>query len=114
MKKYSCYIDNVLIGDEISKAHNFMTRLKGLLGRKSLNIKEGMLITPCKQIHTWFMRFEIDVIYLSKNFVVLGSESKLKPWKIGKCYKDCYHVLELSSGSINEYSITPNERIRIC
>lgn len=90
--------NNEVIVDKIVKADTFVTRLVGLLNRKSLAADEGLMLFNCSSIHCFFMKFTIDAVYLSKDMKVLYKET-VKPWKIGKMVKNCNHVLELSEGA---------------
>jgi uncharacterized membrane protein (UPF0127 family) len=57
--------NGAVLADVVQLADNFMTRLKGLLGRTGLKSDEALIIQPCKSVHTCFMRFPIDVIFLN-------------------------------------------------
>jgi uncharacterized membrane protein (UPF0127 family) len=87
---------NRIIADNVRNADTFFARFKGLMGRKSLGIGEGLLLINCPSIHCFFMKMTIDAIYLSKDMTVLGVE-KLRPWQLGKRVKNTSHVLELAS-----------------
>lgn len=103
------------IATEIKLANNFFSRLKGLLGTEPLKLQEGLLISPCQQIHTHFMNYPVDVIFLDKNMLVLDIVHDMKPWKISKYYKNAYYVLELQVGRasninlLDKLSITKND-----
>lgn len=89
------YIKDVLLADKVKIADNFFLRLRGLLGKKSLNSGEGLLLINCPSIHCLFMKFTIDAVYLSDNMMVLDKET-IQPWRIGKRVKGTCHILELS------------------
>ncbi len=86
------------LASEITLADTFYKRLKGLLGKSSINAQEGLLLKNCSSIHCFFMKFTIDAIYLSKNMTVIEKET-IKPWKTGKMVKNTAHVLELKEGA---------------
>jgi uncharacterized membrane protein (UPF0127 family) len=88
------------LADNVSKADTFFKRLKGLMFTKSLPAGHGLLIQPCQSIHTFFMNYSIDVLYLSKDFEIVGLDETLKPAKVGKYQKRAYSVLELPAGTI--------------
>lgn len=90
--------DKKILADKVSLANSFFTRFKGLMGRKSLETGEGLLLMHCSSVHCFFMKIPIDVVYLSKNMSVLGIET-LAPWHVGKHIKGCAHVLELAEGT---------------
>lgn len=75
------------------------SRRKGLLGRVSLSPGEGLWITACEGVHTWFMQFPIDLIYLSREGRIVKLKSDVAPWRLSACLS-AGSVLEVSAGSI--------------
>lgn len=96
--------NNKIKADKVLKADTFLSRFIGLMNRKSINMNEGLLLINCSSIHCFFMKFTIDVVYLSKDMQVLYKET-IKPWRIGKIVKNCTHVLELAEGTANDISV---------
>lgn len=88
----------------IINANHYFLRLRGLIGRK-LNDSNGLLLDPCDQIHTFFMKFPIDVIFLSAENKVLHIDEQVVPNQIGKRVKGAKKVLELKGGISNKISI---------
>src|ERR1039457_4024413 len=74
-------------------------RTKGLLGRKSLEPGEGMWIVPCEAVHTFGMRFPIDLVYLDRKHRVKKVRSNVVPWRLSACLS-AHSILELPSGTI--------------
>ncbi|WP_396269300.1 DUF192 domain-containing protein, partial [Ideonella sp.] len=66
---------------------------------------EGLLITRCDSIHTCFMRFAIDVVYLDRTANVVRLAPGLKPWRFHLGGRAAVHTLELSAGSIHRLGI---------
>jgi uncharacterized protein len=62
---------------------------------------EGMLIDPCSSIHTFWMRFPIDVIYVDREGRVVRADRSMKPWRIGPVFTGSRWVVELPSGTID-------------
>lgn len=89
---------SVRIPVAIAQANNFITRAIGLLATKELLDGQGLLIVPCKDVHTWFMRFSIDVVFLGKNNEVLAIRDSVKPFRFVLGPKGTVSVLELASG----------------
>ena len=81
-------------------ANNFFSRLVGLLGRKSLASGEGLIITRNNSVHCFFMRFPIDVVFVSKNHEVLYFYNAMKPWRISKIVGKADYTVELEAGAI--------------
>ena len=88
---------------QVEVADSFCTRLRGLMGRKSLPAGKGLLIAPCSSIHMCFMRFAIDVIYIDQDYRVLKMVYGLKPWTgLSICWK-AWGVIEFQTG-LNDFS----------
>jgi len=88
------------VAARVRRADRPWSRLLGLLGRASLPRNEGLLLTPCTSIHTFFMRFAIDVLYLNRNHVVVKVVQALRPFRLSACLRGGHSVLELPAGVI--------------
>ena len=86
--------------NNLSTADTFFKRLKGLMFSKNLPAGHGLLIQPCQSIHTFFMNYCIDVLYISKDLEVVGIDETFRPAKVGKFQKRAFAVLELPAGTI--------------
>jgi len=86
-------------------ASSYFSRLKGLLGTKSLDNDKGLLIIPCTSIHMFFMSYCIDAIFLDITGMVVAVYHNLKPWKISKYHPDAYCVLEIPAGKARNFNI---------
>lgn len=89
----------------VEVAETFFQRFKGLMLRKSMNCNEGLILLRCSSIHTWFMRFAIDVVFLDINHRVISMKEKIKPWRMVGFIKNAYITVELPEGSIREKQI---------
>ncbi|HZK38918.1 MAG TPA: DUF192 domain-containing protein [Clostridia bacterium] len=94
-------------------ADNFFKRFKGLMFRRSMPSDYGLLLSPCNAIHTFSMRFPIDVIFLDENSKIVHIEKSMRPNKIGKTIKAATNVLELSSGMAEKLDLKPNDMLDI-
>jgi uncharacterized protein len=90
------------LANHVSTADTFFRRLKGLMFTESLPAGHGLLIQPCQSIHTFFMNYSIDVLYLSKDLEIVGLDETIKPAKVGKFQKRAVSVLELPAGTIRK------------
>lgn len=72
---------------------------RGLMLARPLQSGEGLVIVPCSSIHTQFMRFPIDVLYVNKDDVIVGIDRNLRPWRIGRFYRGVHYVVELPAGA---------------
>ena len=101
------------IGDDIVVADTWQMRTKGLIGRAKLDSGEGLLIKNCKAIHTWFMRFAIDVVFMDKNYCVVKTISQLKPFRMAFGGRSAQHVLELPSNAINSTQVRIGDKANV-
>lgn len=98
---------------EVNVADSFFKRLFGLLPSNELGSDSGLLIIPCKQVHTVHMKYAIDVIFLSKQNAVVHIEHDMKPNKMTKYYKEAKSVLEISSGVAKQKEIEIGDTLTI-
>jgi uncharacterized membrane protein (UPF0127 family) len=75
-------------------------RTKGLLGRDGLDQGEGLWIVPCESVHTFFMRFPIDLVYLDRKNKIRKVRSAVGPWRVSACLT-AHSVIELPAGTIH-------------
>ena len=87
-------------------AETMFARLRGLLGRSGLSSGEGMLLRPAASVHTAFMRFTIDVVFLDRDSRVLKVAAELAPWRTAGC-RGARAVLELPAGEANRRGLRP-------
>ena len=102
--------DGTVVCQRCTVADRMFSRMKGLLGRKSLAEDEGILIRPAPSIHTFFMRFPIDVVFLSKEGEVLKVAENVRPWRARSC-RGAHSVLELSAGETQRRGIAVGQRL---
>ncbi len=85
-------------------------RMTGLLGTKMLDQNSGLLIHPCNSVHTLFMKYSIDVIYLDKNNVIKKIVCHLKPWNFSWCFKS-KTTLELAAGAAKKLNLKTGQKL---
>ncbi|MBI5623952.1 MAG: DUF192 domain-containing protein [Elusimicrobia bacterium] len=91
------------VASRVVKAEALLDRMRGLLGKDSLPEGEGLWIIPCPQIHTFFMRFPIDVLFLDRGLKVVLVKERLGPWRLAPWLPwtcDAHSVLELAAGAL--------------
>jgi uncharacterized membrane protein (UPF0127 family) len=86
-----------VLGGAVTVADSSPTRNVGLLKHTSLNAGEGLWIVPCQSVHTFFMKFAIDLVYLDKRRRVRKVRHTVPPWRISACIW-AHSVLELPAG----------------
>jgi len=90
-----------VLGDAIDRADTGQTRRVGLLNRSGLQKGEGLWIVPTEAIHTFFMRFAIDVLFLDKKKRVVKAVPRMGAWRMAFSWRG-RTVVELPSGVIEE------------
>src|SRR5690348_1368943 len=88
----------VIVCERCEIADSYFARMRGLLGRKSLDPGSGMLLTPEPSVHMFFMRFLLDVVFLDRDHKVVGVRHELRPWRVAGA-KGAYATLELPAGA---------------
>ena len=89
-----------VLATDAALASTPLARVKGLLGKKEFGHGQAVILRPCNSIHTFFMRFAIDILFVDKHNRVIKAISNLAPFRLtGICFKAVYSV-ELPAGSI--------------
>ncbi len=84
--------------------------MRGLLGRRQLDDGEGILLRPASSVHTWFMLFAIDVVFLDRELSVLRVVSGLRPWHAA-ARRGAAAVLELAAGECEARGVGVGDRL---
>lgn len=100
------------VSEQVGQAYSFYKRLIGLMFTKSLDSGCALHIEPCRSIHTFFMNYSIDVLYLSEGYEVVGIEEHIRPGKVGKIYAQARSVVELPAGSIQKANIRVGHKLQ--
>lgn len=90
----------VMIASDVAWANTSRERRRGLLGRSGLSNCEGIYLTPCEWIHTFGMKFPIDVAFLSADGQILVVHHSLKPYRLSRMVLRAQGVLELTAGTL--------------
>lgn len=91
----------VLLTGNCRVANNFMSRFLGLMGTSSLPQGSGLLIKPCNSIHMFFMKYPLDIIFISSDNTIVYLMENIKPWNFSKIVRQAVSVLELPAGTIS-------------
>jgi uncharacterized membrane protein (UPF0127 family) len=97
-----------------SVAENAIERMIGLLGKKNLDSDECLWIEPCNSIHTFFMKFPIDVAFTDAKGEVVAVYTNLKPWKHSRIHFRAKSVLEAKAGSFEKLKIQKGKVLKLC
>lgn len=107
LSKENMLLDNVMI------ANSFFSRLKGLLGKSSLNHGEGILIKPCNSIHTMGMKFPIDVAFLDDSYTVIFIMEEVGRGKFSPIVKYSKYVIEARAGTFKAKGLELGDVIEV-
>ena len=97
-----------VVCDRCVVAASSFSRMKGLLGRSELRSGEGLLLRPASAIHTFFMRFPIDAVFLDREWRVVGIADDVAPWRTA-ARKGAKAVLELPAGESARRGLRPGD-----
>ena len=101
--------DGTVVCDQCVVADKPLRRMRGLLGRTDLPPGEGILLRPAASVHTFFMRFPIDVVFLDDELRVVRTAA-LPPWKAAGC-RGAKAVLEVPFGTSAELELREGDRL---
>jgi len=106
---------NAYLATNLRVADTFWSRFRGLMATDAASFPagHGLWILPCSSVHTFSMRFPIDVIYLDKNKVVVHIEKSLKPWRVGPIRLRAASVLELPDQTLSSGETSIGDEIEI-
>jgi len=104
---------NTVLADNAKPADTFLKRLIGLLNRKALNKGEALILSPSNCIHSFFMRFTIDAIFVDKSGKIVGALPSFKPFRISPAYFKSRLVIELTEGALSLTNTHPGDIISI-
>lgn len=98
----------VVIAERVEVADRGAKRRKGLLGRDGLGPGEGLWIVPCESVHTFGMRFPIDLVYLDRKKRVRKVRNGVPPWRLSACLS-AHSVIELPAGEVRASMTAPGD-----
>lgn len=97
----------------IKIANSLRDKSFGLIGWKNWKGLDGLLLRDSNSIHTFFVRFPIDVVFLDKDYQIIKLVENLKPFSFSPIVWKASHVLELPTGSIKKYSLKTGDKIDV-
>lgn len=104
---------STVIATTLIEAKGFFQRLKGLIGRTALDEGEGLWMARCRAIHTFGMRFPIDVVFLDEDLIARKAVKGVSPFHPIICCFSAKGVLELPQGTIESAQIRVGDQVEI-
>ena len=101
------------LAEQTEIAKGMLRRGLGLIGRRGWTGSDGLVLSGCNSIHTFFMRMPIDVVYLDKGNRVLRADGAVKPWRVGPIVWKAKTVVELPAGTIERTGTRPGDLLQV-
>ena len=103
------------LATELNIASTHWSRFRGLMAtdRNQFRTGQGLWIIPCHGVHSWGMRFPIDVLYLDRDKVVVHVQEDLKPWRFAPVRSKAASVLELPEKTLRATGTSVGDKIEI-
>lgn len=89
------------------------SRMVGLLGRRRFDTGDGLVLTPCDTIHTWFMQFPIDVLFVDDQGFVVRAVESLEPFRFASGRPRAKTTIELPVGTLRRIAVEAGARVRM-
>jgi uncharacterized membrane protein (UPF0127 family) len=112
MKLYNADRQRVIV-EELELAKDRRSRTRGLIGHAPLSMGQGMLIKPCRWIHTFGMSFAIDVVYVGQDGRVVAVSENLPPRRIDRPVLRARLAIELAAGAIRQSGLRVGDRLEV-
>jgi uncharacterized protein len=98
------------LADRVEVAVTRRDRRKGLLGRTGLETSSALILAPCAAIHTMFMRFDIDAVFVDEMGLAVKVVREMSPWRIA-IDPSAHAVVELAAGSLRDRDVNVGDRL---
>ncbi len=103
---------NTVLADKADVADTSAKRRTGLLKHEGLNPGEGLWIVPCESVHTFFMKFPIDLVYLDRKHKVKKVRNAVAPWRLSACLL-AHSILELPAGAAKQSGTRAGDQLEV-
>lgn len=113
MASLSSKTRSLTLFDRLSVADRFGARARGLLGRAGLAADEALWINPCNGIHTFFMMFPIDCVFVDRDLRIKKIFSHVRPWRIIPIVWGARSVFEMPSGAADRLGLRVGEELHV-
>lgn len=103
--------NNIILADNVLIAGTIWTRLRGLLGKKEFKPGSTLIIKPCNSVHTFFMQFPIDVLFVDHQDKIIKIIPQMPPWRITSIYFNAAYAIEFPANTIQRTSVKVGDQI---
>ena len=106
--------DESLVARRLRRADTFCRRLRGLMFSKTFPTGiDALILTPCNAVHTFFMRYHLDVLFLDGNLKVLHIIQGMKPGRFSPVVKEARYVVEMAAGNAVRYGVQVGDSLSL-
>jgi uncharacterized membrane protein (UPF0127 family) len=102
-----------VIAERVAIADSVLRRLRGLLGTRALPSRHGLLLRPCRQVHSFFMQYAIDLVFLDAAGRVLRTVPRFPTNRMSPLVRSAASVLELPAGTLDEMPTALGDELRL-
>ena len=102
-----------VLANRVVVAASLARRLRGLIGTDMLRPEQGMLLTPCRRVHSFFMRYPLDLVFLNEQGRVVRTVRDFAPRRISPFVADASAVLELRAGALADTPVAPGDLLHV-
>jgi uncharacterized membrane protein (UPF0127 family) len=100
------------VAEVVEMADTRKTRRRGLLGRDHLERNAAMMLVPCAAVHTAFMRFPIDIVFVDRDGFAVRMASRVQPWRVSMALR-ARAVIELPAGHLEACEVAIGDRLSL-
>lgn len=101
-----------ILSENILLADTLWSRLIGLMFKKELLEADGLMLDPCRSIHTFFMRYSLDIVFINSKNEIIKIIRDLKPWRMTWIYLNACKTLELPAGKLPQ-DVSIGDRLEV-
>ncbi|NSW83225.1 MAG: DUF192 domain-containing protein [Syntrophothermus sp.] len=104
---------NQVLAERAVYAGTFWSRFRGWMGNKTAEFGEALLLDPCRSVHTFWMRFPIDVVFVSADGLVVHVIEKMEPFRFSPVVRRAKLVIELPPGVVSRTGTRAGDRLML-
>ena len=103
----------ICLADNLVLANTALKRLRGLIGRQALAPNEALWLRPCNGIHTFWMRFAIDVIFVDRQLRIVKLVENIRPFRLTLPAAQAASVIEMPAHTISQHNLRCGDELRV-
>jgi hypothetical protein len=101
-----------VVASRLELAGDSATRNRGLLGRPALEGGDALVLAPCWAVHTWRMRFPIDILFATRDGRIVKALQEVRPWRMAASPR-AFAVIEMRAGTLAARRVVAGDRVRV-